>query len=159
MDRYGYTHVYAAHGLKRYLDMTGDRKVGSALIRSARRARDVPPNDHTVESLLSSVITLLFGYELSGEPSLLEELTARIEVLRTSALSRPIDSSWTQRQLFEALEQVNQLPEAPEQRRAGWSFTNALRVFGWTHAFTLPYVLETLTRSSAEPAATIGRQR
>ena len=152
MDRYGYTHVYAAHGLKRYLDMTGDQAVRTALIRSARRARDVPPIDHTMESLLSSVISLLFGYELSGEQSLLDEMTARIEVLRTAALPRPIDRSWTQRELFEALEQVNRLPEAPDRPRAGWSFTNGLRIFGWTHAYTLPYVLDTLTRIPAEPA-------
>ena len=152
MDRYGYTHVYAAHGLKRYFDMTGDQNVRRALIRSARRARDVPPIDHTLESLLSSVISLVFGYELSGERSLLEEMTTRIEVLRTSALPRQIDRSWTQRELFEALEQVNRLPGAPGRRRAGWSFTNGLRIFGWTHAYTLPYVLETLSTDPSAPS-------
>ena len=165
MDRYGYTHVYAAHGLWRYLDLTGDGAVRTALIRSARRARDVPPLDHTVESLLSSVSSLALGYELSGERSLLDELKARIEVLRMDPLPRPIDGSWTQGELFEALDARDRLPAGagPRRagpglppgagpRRAGWSYTNGLRVFGWTHAYTLPYVLDLLGRAPSEPA-------
>lgn len=177
MDRYGYTHAYATHGLWRYLDMTGDDAVRTALVRSARRARDVPPLDHTVESLLSSVSTLALGYALSGERSLLDELKTRIEVLRMDPLPRPIDGSWTQRELFEALDARDRLPArgaaarlvggpqggggrgiggGPQRgagpRRAGWSYTNGLRVFGWTHAYSLPWVLELLGRTAAEAA-------
>ncbi len=82
----------------------------AALIRSARRTRDVPPLDHTVESLLSSVSTLALGYELSGEQSLLDELRTRIEVLRMDPLPRPIDGSWTQGELFAALDARDRLP-------------------------------------------------
>ena len=171
MDRYGYTHVYVSHGLWRYLDLTGDEAVRRALIRSARRARDVPPLDHTVESLLSSVSTLALGYALSGERSLLDETKARIEVLRMEPLPRPIDGSWTQGELFAALDALDGLPQRTGGppggaraeggagarrggglRRAGWSYTNGLRVFGWTHAYSLPYVLDLLRRDAAEAA-------
>ena len=175
MDRYGYTHVYVAHGLWRYLDLTGDDAVRTALIRSARRARDVPPLDHTVESLLSSVSTLAFGYALSEERSLLDEMKLRIEVLRMEPLPRPIDESWTQGELFEALDALDGLPQrsgappggaGPQRgggpprgggpRRAGWSYTNGLRVFGWTHAYSLPYVLDLLRRDTPETAPPTG---
>ena len=165
MDRYGYTHVYVAHGLARYLDLTGDDAVRRALVRSARRARDIPPLDHTVESLLSSVSTLAFGYALSGERSLLDEMKSRVEVLRMDPLPRPVDGSWTQGELFAALDALDRLPpragRSPRSagvqggggpRRAGWSYTNGLRVFGWTHAYSLPYVLDLLRRDASEAA-------
>lgn len=41
-------------------------------------------------------------------------------------------------------------------RRPGWSPTHGLRIFGWTHAYTLPYalaVLESETTTTAPPSA------
>lgn len=174
IDRYGYANVYASHGLARYLDMTDDPAVRAALVRHARAVRDVPPLDHWMESYLSSVHSLVLGYRLSGEPSFLNELRRRLEPLRVDALSRPIDDSWTQAALFEALEAASHLPddpnrhrldllnrgpvklragEIPPPRRAGWAFTNGLRIFGWTHAFTLPYALALLEETSPPPTA------
>lgn len=176
IDRYGYANVYASHGLARYLDMTGDAAVRAALVRHARAVRDVPPLNHWMESYLSTVHGLALGYRLTGERSFLDEMTRRLEPLRTDALPRPIDDAWTQAALFEALERASRLPddpnrhrldllnrgpvklragEVPPPRRAGWAFTHGLRIFGWTHAFTLPYALalleETAPPSSAPP--------
>jgi hypothetical protein len=46
---------------------------------------------------------------------------------------------------------------APTARRPGWSPTHGLRIFGWTHAYTLPYALAILNpqppNTAARPAA------
>jgi len=169
VDRYGYAQIYVSHGLQRYLDMTGDAQVRAALIRHARWVRDVPPLNHWTESYLSSAHSLVLGYELTGEKSFLDEIRRRIPDWTTDALPRPVDDSWTQRELFDAIEAVHHLPAdpgrhrpglrrraapapaataSPRRRRPGWSPTNGLRVFGWTHAFSLPYALEVLTRQA-----------
>jgi rhamnogalacturonyl hydrolase YesR len=41
-------------------------------------------------------------------------------------------------------------------RRPGWSPTNGLRIFGWTHAYTLPYALAILQPDPSTPAAAAG---
>ena len=41
-------------------------------------------------------------------------------------------------------------------RRPGWSPTNGLRIFGWTHAYTLPYALAILQPEPSTPAAAAG---
>jgi hypothetical protein len=83
----------------------------------------------------------------------------RLEPLKVDALPRPIDDSWTQKELFEALEKANHFPMDPNRIRPGansvmmanppprrpiWAFTNGLRVFGWTSAYTVPYALAIL---------------
>ncbi len=146
MDRYGYAQNYASHALARYLDLTGDRLVRAALVRHARRVRDVPPLSHRMESYLATIHSLVVGYDLTGEPSFLQELKRRIELLKMDALPRPIDDSWTQRELFAALEKASHLPRDPDGRRPLWSFTHGLRVFGWTHAYGLPYALRVLAQ-------------
>ncbi len=75
-----------------------------------------------------------------------EELKRRIEPLKMDALPRPIDDSWTQRELFAALEKASHLPKNPDGSRPIWSFTHGLRVFGWTHAYGLPYALRVLAQ-------------
>lgn len=144
MDRYGYAQIYASHGLVKYLDLTDNKKVRAALIRHARRVRDVPVLSHGLESYLASVHSLVVGYDLTGDPSFLDEIKKRIEVMKTDELPRPITASWTQRELFQALEKVSHLPKNPDGSRPLWSLTNGLRVFGWTHAYGLPYALRLL---------------
>lgn len=141
MDRYGYAQVYVSLGLAKYLELTGERKVRAALIRHARRVRDVPVLGHRLESYLASLHSLVVGYDLTGDPSFLDDIKKRIELMKTDELPRPITSSWTQRELFQALEKVSHLPKNPDGSRPLWSLTNGLRVFGWTHAFGLPYAL------------------
>jgi len=159
MERYGYTNVYASHGLAKYLSMTGDTAVRRALVRHARAVRDMPPLNHFMESYLSSIHSLALGYRLTGDLSFVEEMKRRLEPLRMEALPRPIDAQWTQGDLFAALERADHFPEdpnrfrpnasnvgtaAPPTRRPIWSFTNGLRVFGWTSAYGVPWAIGTL---------------
>jgi hypothetical protein len=183
LDRYGYAQIYASQGLSRFYAMTGDAAVRQALVRHARFVRDVPPLDHWMESYYASIHSLTLGYELTGEPSFLAETKKRVADMRTDPLPRPIDDSWTQQALFEAYEAASHLPPDPNRhrpptgrgrggadagdagparrggaafgtpRRPGWSPTNGLRIFGWTHAYTLPYALAILAPSSSSPAA------
>lgn len=146
VDRYGYADVYVSHALDLYLDLTGDARVAEALARHARRMRDVPPYNHEMESYLSSVYSLVLGFRLTREPSLFAEMAHRIETLRMDPLPRPFtDNDWTQASLFEALEKASHLPREATRRspnrRPIWSATNGLRVFGWTHMYTLPYAM------------------
>jgi hypothetical protein len=174
IDRFGYAQIYATQALGQYLAMTGDRRAETALVRHARWARDVIPLNHWTESYLSSVHGLAIGYELTGDPGMLAEMKRRIEDTRTDALPRPIDDSWTQEALFAAFEAASHLPPDPNRhrsdvrrqgaarpgppapRRAGWAVTNGLRVFGWTHIFSLPYALAVL--GEASPPAGGGRR-
>ena len=146
MDRYGYTQPYVARGLGKYHQLTGDPDVRDALIRHARWIRDNPPLNHEMESYLSSISTLLMGYKLSGDHSLYRTAYERAEDLRTDSLPITVDSSTTQDSLFHALESVSRLPPSLEypDRRPLWSITNGLRVFGWTHAYNVPYLVHWL---------------
>jgi hypothetical protein len=117
MDRYGYTLVYASHGLEHYLDITDDERVKHALVRHARAIRDNPPLNHWMESYLSSIHTLTLGYRYTGDASFLDEMTRRLEVLKMDALPRPIDDTWTQSALFDALEKASHLPDDPNRLR------------------------------------------
>jgi PcRGLX-like protein C-terminal alpha/alpha toroid domain/PcRGLX-like protein central beta sandwich domain/PcRGLX-like N-terminal RIFT barrel domain len=150
LDRYGYADVYVSHSLRKYLQMTGDKKVAAAVARHARRVRDVPPLNHEMESYLSSIYTLVLGYELTGDPGMLAEIKHRMEPLVTDPIARPLtDPTWTSAEMYEALEKVSHLPKSSSNRfraRAIWSATNGLRVYGWTHAYTLPYALDLLER-------------
>jgi hypothetical protein len=163
MDRYGYSHVYATHGLDRYLGLTGDPAVRQALVRHARVARDVPSLNHWMESYLSALHPLALGWELTGEESFAEEIRRRLGLLVTDPLPPEPARGWSQGALFEAVEAADHLPPNPgrlrpdfrsrRNPRAGWAATNGLRVFGWTHAYGLPWALDVLERAggSREP--------
>ena len=146
IDRYGYAQVYAARSLGKYYQLTGDPAVRDALIRHARWVRDNPPLNHEMESYFSSISVLLLGYQLSGDPSLYRTAYERAQALKTDELSVSFDSAGTQADLFEALEATSHLPRSREHpdRRPIWSLTNGLRIFGWTHAFNVPYLLHWL---------------
>lgn len=149
IDRYGYAQVYVSHGLGKYLRMTGgDSEVRRAMVEHAKRVRDVPPYNHQMESYLSTIHSLLLGYKLSGERSLYETAVERAQVLKTEQLpgSRPFTPSRTQRSLADALEDVSNLPDGRGPRPPIWKITNGLRVFGWTHAYNVPYLIYWLNR-------------
>lgn len=155
IDRYGYAQVYVARGLDRYYQLTGDDRVRRALIRHARFVRDNPPLNHEMESYLSSISTLLMGYQLSGQSAFLETARHRAQVLKTDELSTSFDApDATQSALFAALEAASNLPPARDRDRAIWSLTHGLRVFGWTHAYNIPYLVHWLQqRADPNPAA------
>ena len=159
MDRYGYAQVYVARGLGKYYQLTGDPAVRDALLRHARWVRDNPPRNHEMESYLASISTLLMGYQLSGDRSLYRTAYERAQVLKTDPLPISVDAAITQDSLFHALESVSHLPPSREypDRRPIWSLTNGLRIFGWTHAYNVPYLVHWLetegppNRAGSEP--------
>ena len=55
IDRYGYSQIYASHGLYKYFQLTKDERVRQALIRHARAVRDNPPYNHEYESYLATI--------------------------------------------------------------------------------------------------------
>ncbi len=155
MDRYGYTQVYAARGLGKYYQLTGDPAVRDALIRHARWVRDNPPRNHEMESYLASISTLLMGYQLSDDQSLYRTAYERAQALKTDPLSLSFEETITQDTLFKALEGVSHLPVSRDypDRRPIWSATNGLRVFGWTHAYNVPYLVHWLEREGPPGSA------
>jgi hypothetical protein len=152
IDRYGYTQVYAARGLGKYYQLTGDPAVRDALVRHARWVRDNPPLNHEMESYFSSISTLLMGYQLSGDRSLYRAAYGRARPLRVDPLSLSFGEASSQAELFEALEGASRLPASREGGRGDrpiWSITNGLRIFGWTHAYNVPYLVHWLEREGA----------
>jgi len=141
IDRYGYSQVYASQGLKKYYQITEDPKIKAALIKHARSVRDNEPLSYLFESYLSSIHTLLVGYEFTKDKSYLDTALRRAEVLKTDLSPTKFDDSATQRKLAETLLKVSHLPQDPEKEYAEWDVRNALRVFGWTHAYNVPYLL------------------
>lgn len=156
IDRYGYSQVYASHALRKYLQLTDDPKVHRALVRHARSVRDVPPWNHKYESYLSTIHSLLVGYELTGEPSFFREALGRAEFLKTEKLEKPLHSLKDQHEMEQALESVSHLPaetdyhEGTDMDHAIWDISQGLRVFGWTHAYNVPYLLYWLRREQQE---------
>ncbi|MGE0455116.1 MAG: hypothetical protein AB7O37_08575 [Vicinamibacteria bacterium] len=160
LDRYGYANVYLSHALARYLALTGDPQVRAALVRHARALRDVPPLNHFVESYLASVHTLALGWELTRERSFVDEIRRRVELLRADPLPAPPAGGWSVASLDAALLAAWRLPPDPGRfrpdqaapARPGWSATNGLRVFGWTHGWGLPWALAALAEAGEAPA-------
>jgi hypothetical protein len=95
-----------------------------------------------MESYYSSVSTLLMGYQLSGESSLYQAAYDRAKDLRVRPLSPPFDEVENQAELKRALDAVDRTPRArgAPNRRPIWSITHGLRIFGWTHAYNIPYL-------------------
>jgi hypothetical protein len=150
IDRYGYSQNYASHGLSKYLQMFPDRRVERALVDNARSLFQTAPLDHDMESYLSSIHALVVGYDLTKDDRYLLEACQRATHLRTAEMERPFESYLTQRQLVEQMETVSNLPgrrEDPTAIDTGtpiWTFSNGLRIFGWTHIYGLPYLIDRL---------------
>jgi len=140
LDRYGYSQTYAAQGLYKYYQLTGRKDVKNALIEHARWVRDVPPLNHKMESYLATIYPLLIGYEFSGNKSFLDEAKKRAELLKVSKLSKKNSKYLTQKEYSEALLKISNLPK-DDGKTAIWDTNQGLRVFGWTHAYNIPYLL------------------
>lgn len=160
IDRYGYAQVYAARGLDKYQQMTDDAAARDALVQHAYWVRDNPPINHEMESYLSSISTLLTGYQFSGDESLYRAAYDRAQILKTDPLSLSFSEASSQSELFEAIEAADDIPKSQRNpdRRPIWSMTHGLRIFGWTHAYNVPYLLYWLEKegppSEAEPVST-----
>lgn len=146
IDRYGYSQVYASKGLYKYYQITGDESVKHALIRHARAVRDNPPYNHEYESLLATIHSLIVAYEFTGEKSFLTEAKNRSEVMKTDAMTQPMEEMLNQKLASEALMASSHLPlKGDFASRArwvqNWGPTQGLRVFGWTHIYNVPWLM------------------
>ncbi len=147
IDRYGYSQNYISHGLSKYLQLFDSPKVEQALIDNAHSLYNVGPLDHDMESFLSSIHPLIVGYDLTGEDKFFIEACERSRHLLVDLLPQPFEMYRNQGDLRDALEAVSNLPSAGEGpsfrgRNPIWTFSNGMRIFGWTHAFNVPYTIE-----------------
>lgn len=153
IDRYGYSQNYISHGLSKYQQMFNSPSVRAALIENAHSLYNVAPLDHDMESFLSSIHPLLVGYDLTGEEKFFMEACERSRHLLVGELAMPIHEFVSQGDLRDALEEVSNLPSAGEGpsfrgRNPIWTFSNGMRIFGWTHVFNVPYTIERLNQRS-----------
>ncbi len=163
MDRFGYAQHYLAYGLGGYLQLFADREVELSQIEHARSLLANPPLDHWMESYLASVHPLVVGYDLTGDPEFLMEACRRAAYLRTDEMPWPVADPATQRELVARMEAVSRLPGWDQasgtlsergandpfsgERMPNWAFSSGLRVFGWTHAFGVPHLIDRLQTS------------
>ena len=152
IDRYGYSNPYVSHGLYKYHQLTQDKKVRNGLIKHARAVRDNPPFNHEYESLLSTIHSLIVGYELSNEKSFLDEAILRSKPLTSRKIEKKISSYKTQKDLANALLKTPRLSEKPffqkfngdsnarNLRSSNWNVLHGLRVFAWTHMYSIPWL-------------------
>ncbi|MCL5246507.1 hypothetical protein M4I21_11845 [Cellulophaga sp. 20_2_10] len=140
LDRYGYSQTYVAQGLYKYYQLTGSKEVKKALVDHARWVKNIPPLNHKMESYLATIYPLVIGYDLSGNKSFLNEAKKRAEMLKVSKLPLNIDKNTTQKEYNEAMLKISRLPK-DEGKIAIWDLNQGLRVFGWTHANNIPYLL------------------
>lgn len=153
IDRYGYSQNYISHGLSKYQQMFDSPAVEQALIDNAHSLYNVGPLDHDMESYLSSIHPLLVGYDLTGNDKFFIEACERSRHLLVGELENPWEFYQTQGELAEALESVSNLPSAGEGpsfrgRNPIWTFSGGMRIYGWTHAFNVPYTIDRLKNRS-----------
>ena len=144
IDRYSYSQVYASLGLNKYYQLTQDEKVKNALIKHARSVRDNEPIAYYYESYLSSIHSLILGYEFTKDKSFLTEALKRAEVLKTEDTKMKFDINSDEKSLAEEILRITHFPQDPEKKDAEWDARNGLRVFGWTHAYNVPALLHWL---------------
>jgi hypothetical protein len=149
LDRYGYSQPYVTQGLYKYQQIFNNEKVRKALLNHARWVRDVPPLNHEMESYLATIYPLLLGYEFSGEKGYLEEALARAEVLKVGELQKSSEEYTDSKKYAEDLLKISNLPES-KGRFTNWQTNQGLRVFGWTHAYNIPYLLYWMDQENIE---------
>lgn len=151
IDRYGYSQNYLSHGLNKYLQMFDRPDIERAYLTHARSIRDIPPMDHDYESYLSSIHPLITAYDLSGESEFLMEACQRSTHLMVDQIPGSFDEYESQAELQAAMEEVSNLPMTGSdsffsRRMPIWSFSMGLRIFGWTHAYSIPYLIDRLQK-------------
>jgi hypothetical protein len=151
IDRYGYSQNYISHGLSKVLQMFDRPDLENALVTNARSLYNNPPYDHDMESYLSSIHALIVGYDLTGEEKYIKEACYRSRYLPVDEMDQAVLSYDKQGELAVDLEEISRLPSAGEGpsfrgRLPIWTYSNGLRIFGWTHAFNVPYTIDRLTK-------------
>jgi hypothetical protein len=118
-----------------------------ALVTHARSLINVPPLDHDYESYLSTIYTLILAYDITGFDFYLDEAINRGKFLYMDEIKQPFDKFQSQQALADELESVSHMPSAGEGpsfrgRQPIWKVSNGMRIFGWTHAFGVPYLID-----------------
>ncbi|MEP2688874.1 hypothetical protein [Maribacter dokdonensis] len=149
LDRYGYSQTYVAQGLYKYQQITGDEEVRKALLDHARWVRDVPPLNHEMESYLATIYPLVLGYEISGEVGYLNEAMDRAEYLKIGELKKSPNEYENAKEYSEDLLEISNLPNS-KKKFTNWQTNQGLRVFGWTHAYNIPYLLYAMEQENIE---------
>lgn len=149
IDRYGYSQNYLSHGITRYLQMFDRPDIKRAYLIHARSIRDTPPVDHDYESFLSSIHPLITAYDFSGEKEFLVEACKRSSHLMIDPMPQPVSEFENQAELQTAMEEVSNLPMTASnsffsRRTPIWSFSMGMRIFGWTTAYSVPYMIDRL---------------
>ncbi len=147
IDRYGYSQNYLSHGLEKYLQMFDRPDIERALVTHARSLINVPPIDHDYESYLSSIYTLIVAYDITGRDFYLDEAIHRGQYLYVDKIKKPFDKFPSQKVLADEMENASHMPSSGEGpsfrgREPIWKVSNGLRIFGWTHAFGVPYLID-----------------
>ena len=93
-----------------------------------------------MESYLATIHPLLIGYEFSGHQVFLDEALARAEMLKVKKLPKESSEFDSVESYNEELLKVSNLPKS-NKGFTNWEINQGLRVFGWTHAFNVPYLL------------------
>jgi hypothetical protein len=92
---------------------------------------------------------LITAYDLTGEEQFLIEACERSSHLLIDPMQTPINEFGTQAEFQTAMEEVSNLPATQSdsffsRRLPVWSFSMGLRIFGWTHAYSVPYMIDRL---------------
>lgn len=149
IDRYGYSQNYLSHGLIKYLHLFDRPDIKRAYLTHVRSLRDVPPIDHDYESFLSSIHPFIKAYDFSGETQFLKRACQTATHLLVDPISKSFTEFETQKQLAAEMESVSNLPTGSDHpffgdRQPIWSFSMGLRIFGWTTAYSVPYLIDRL---------------
>ena len=141
LDRYGYAQSYVVEGLEHVYQITGRADIPRALVTHGRFVRDNPPLNHQMESYLASIRPLISAYSFSGDTRFLEVAEDRAAVLHIDQPTSFREGGRSQRWYHDALIATSKLPsETSGGRPPIWSARHGLRIYGWTHAFTIPYL-------------------
>lgn len=119
------------------------------MLKHARWVRDVPPLNHEMESYLATIYPLLLGFEISGERSYLDEAMSRAEILKIGVLPQKPEAYESTNEYSEDLLKISNLPMS-KGRFTNWQTNQGLRVFGWTHAYNIPYLLYWMDRENMD---------
>ena len=141
LDRYGYAQSYVVEGLEHVYQLTGRPDIPRALVTHGRFVRDNPPLNHQMESYLASIRPLVSAYSFSGDTRFLAVAQDRASVLHVDRPTSFSAGGRSQRLYHDALIETSRLPGEDEGGRPPiWSARHGLRIYGWTHAFTIPYL-------------------
>jgi hypothetical protein len=93
-----------------------------------------------MESYLATIYPLLIGYEFTENKVFYYEALKRAQYLKIGELPMNPDSYTNVETFSDDLLKVSNLPKS-EKRFTNWETNQGLRVFGWTHANNIPYLL------------------